>query len=106
MSKVYIVSYDLMGSENDYEELFSTLTSFPAWWHFLASTWLVVTDLNAVSVFEKLRPYIDDKANILVMEAGSDCAGWLPNKAWEWIRAQRATNGRPVSHSTVEASSL
>lgn len=86
MSKTYMVSYDFEGPTERYQELFDALPGFPAWWHFLDRTWLIATDLDARGLYQQLRPYIDDEANLLIMEVGNDWAGWLPKKALEWIQ--------------------
>lgn len=89
MSKIYVVSYDFKYFKDRYYSLFEELKRFPAWWHFLDGTWLISTDLDAQALFQKLRPHLDEEANLLVVEAGEEFAGWLPKKAWEWINLHR-----------------
>jgi len=101
MTKIYVITYDFYRPMDCYLSLFRELTLFPKWWHFLADTWLVATDLDAKGILEKLRPHIDDESNLLIVEAGEDFAGWLPKKAWDWIRLHRsrATSKAPLGTS-------
>lgn len=86
MRKAYLVTYDHKGPATQYASLFETLKSFPGWWHYIDSTWIVVADSDARGVYEKLKPSLDNDINLLVVEVGSERAGWLPKKAWEWIK--------------------
>lgn len=100
MKKVYVVSYDFHQPDpTRYEGLFSALKGFAGWWHFLSGTWLVATELPASQIFERLRPHIDEKVNILILEAGRDFSGWLPKEAWEWIKANQSQSPVPSRNS-------
>src|SRR6266702_4411987 len=91
MTKIYVVSYAFKDSVEQHLSFFDELKSFEAWWHFIDGTWLVVSDLTAKEISSKLRPHITDSDNLLVLEAGTDCSGWLPVEAWLWINTQRKT---------------
>jgi len=83
---VYLVSYDLNRPKQDYQKLYDRLKSHAAWWHYLDSTWLVSTSKSASELFERIQPAIDDNDSVLVIDVGRDYAGWLPKKAWDWIK--------------------
>ena len=82
---VYVVSYDLRKPGRDYKGLFDELQVSPSWWHYLESTWLIVTTESANELYNRLRTHLDQDDSILVIQAGADRQGWLPKKAWEWI---------------------
>lgn len=87
MTKVFFVTYDLMGNDTDrYVSFFEALTKFSGWWHYLNETWLIATDLTAAQLYHRLSEHLDERVHILVMETGREFAGWLPKTAWEWIR--------------------
>lgn len=87
MKKVYIITYDHDGPTEDLADLFAELKSFAAWWHYIDGTWLVVVeDLDAGGIYRRLKPVLPPGVNILVIEAGADRQGWLPRKAWAWIK--------------------
>ena len=88
---VFNISYDLNKPCQDYEELYEAIKELGSWWHYLDSTWLVSTNLNASQIFSKLKEHIDANDNILVISVGNDYSGWLPKKAWEWIKDKLST---------------
>ncbi|GAA4168017.1 SinR family protein [Sphingobacterium ginsenosidimutans] len=86
MSKVYVVSYDLNKSGQDYEGLYGELKKSPAYWHYLDSTWLIYTSESANELYDRIGGHIDRNDLALVIEVRRNYQGWLPEKAWEWIR--------------------
>lgn len=106
MTKLYVVTYDFAEPDSDRYAAFSdALAASFDWWHWLKDTWLVATDLTAAEVFGKLRPLLDDRVNILVLEAGRDVAGYLPKKAWPWIE-ERLNGAGPVAAMRPEPAQL
>jgi hypothetical protein len=92
VSKVYVVSYDFKEPVPwQLEEFYQVLKSFPAWWHFIEGTWLIKTDHDAKGIYSLLKPFMNRDVNLLILEAGMDAAGSLPQRAWEWIQENRAS---------------
>jgi hypothetical protein len=85
MAKAYSINYDLKAPGRDYSGLYEAIKKY-TWWHYLESTWLIVTNDNVQSVWDKLSPHVDKNDNMLIIEVGKDRQGWLPEKAWEWIK--------------------
>jgi hypothetical protein len=85
MSTVYMVAYDLRKPGQDYVGIYKVLQSFQSWWHYLDSTWLIVTDLDPDGIFARLAPHLDSNDNLIVMEVANRKGGWLPQQAWQWI---------------------
>lgn len=85
---IYSVNYDLKSPGQDYKALHEAIKSCGVWWHYLGSTWLVDTNLDASGVYEKISPYIDGNDWVLVIAVTSDYEGWLPKKAWDWIKSR------------------
>jgi len=86
---ILIVTYDLRGAAGSYEEFFDTLKSQDSWSHYLRSTWLISTDKGPKEMFEELRPFLRSGDHLLIVRLSNkreDREGWLPKKAWEWIR--------------------
>ena len=86
---LYLISYDLIEPNRDYKGLFDELKTSNKWWHFLESTWIIKTSENADEIFERLKHNLDKNDNLLVIEAGTKSQGWLPPKAWDWIKTNR-----------------
>ena len=85
---VYVVSYDLRKPGQDYKGLFDELEASSSWWHYLESTWLIETPADANQLYNRLAKHLDQGDSILVIQAGIDRQGWLPKKAWEWIKRE------------------
>ncbi len=83
---VLLVSYDLKKPGKDYSDLYQTLKKAKKWWHYLDSTWLLVTDLSPKAWLEKIKPAIDENDFVLIIQVTNNYSGWLPKEAWEWIR--------------------
>lgn len=83
----YCITYDLKQPGRNYEPLYDAIKSVGIWWHFLDSTWLVSTTLNAQDIWARLAPAIDSSDLLLVIEVRKQSQGWLPNDAWTWIQA-------------------
>ena len=69
---------------------FSDICPTNSWWHYLPTTWLVDTELSPEDFYRELKPRLLDGDHILITGLSRDCYGWLPKKAWEWIRRHEA----------------
>ncbi len=85
MRKAYAINYDLSAPNRDYSGLYESIKSFPNWWHYLESTWLIVTVNTPSQIWEKLKPHIDDDDSLLIIEVRDNVSGWMTKKAWNWI---------------------
>lgn len=86
---IYSINYDLKRPGQNYDALHEAIKGCGAWWHYLGSTWLVDTNLNAKGVWDRLSPHVDKNDNMLIVGITRDYSGWLPQAAWDWIN-QRA----------------
>ena len=87
---IYAINYDLKKPGQDYKGLYEAIKGCGAWWHYLGSTWLVDTKLNAEGIWKRLEPHFDKNDRALVIGVTRDCQGWLPKEAWAWINDRRA----------------
>jgi Fe-S cluster biosynthesis and repair protein YggX len=85
MSKAYSITYDLRQPGRDYTNLYEEIKKSPKWWHYLESTWMIITEESANQVWERIRPYIDKNDYLLIIGVRNDVQGWLPKDAWDWI---------------------
>ena len=82
---LYAINYDLKQPGRDYESLYDAIKSCGAWWHYLESTWIVDTSLDAQEIWDKIGIHCDSNDRVLVISLSSRKQGWLPKDAWEWI---------------------
>jgi len=87
---IYEINYDLKKPGQNYPGLHEAIKSCGDWWHYLGSTWLVDTSLDAAGIWNRLAAYVDRNDSMLVNGVTKDYAGWLPNDAWEWIKIRQA----------------
>ena len=92
-----LVGYDLNKPDQDYKDLIEYLKSLGTWWHHLDSTWLVVTNLTASEMRDKLKTLVGPSDEVLVMNVTDD--DWatygFEKKANEWL--QQNTVSRRVA---------
>ncbi len=84
---LYMISYDLKSPGRDYTTLYEAIKSFGVWWHYLGSTWIIKTSQSVSQVSELIRQRLDTNDYLIVVDiTGKERDGWLPQKAWDWIR--------------------
>lgn len=85
---ILLVSYDLKAPGRDYTGLYATLKTAPSWWHYLGSTWLLYITNSDINEWQrKIKAVIDDGDSLIIVDITRQKRnGWLPQKAWEWIR--------------------
>jgi len=86
---VILITYDLNKPGKDYSKLHEAIKNISGiWWHDLTSVWLVETHFSAKQVSERLLPLIDTNDEIFVIRVFGDYSGWLPQRAWDWLRSK------------------
>ncbi|WP_353813856.1 hypothetical protein [Agromyces sp. SYSU T00266] len=82
----YLITYDLNKPGARYDDLYEAIKSYGTYCHLVDSTWIVVSNSSAKSVYEKLKPNLDSGDHIFVVDISSqDRYGWLPKNIWDWI---------------------
>jgi hypothetical protein len=83
---ILLVTYDLKQPNASYSELFDALKGEDSWAHYISSTWMIATDKSASQFSSELTPHIFSGDRLLVVKLSDDRQGWLPRKAWDWIK--------------------
>ncbi len=84
---VFLITYDLNKPGQNYNKLYDEIKKAARWWHYLDSTWIIETQISADIWQERLKKHvIDDDDYLLVIQVCDNYQGWLPEKAWEWLR--------------------
>jgi len=85
--KTYVVGYDLNKPGQNYTKLIERLQSYPNWWHYLDSTWVIKTDWTTMQLRDDLLPYIDKNDELLVVRLEGEGAWYgFEDKASVWLR--------------------
>lgn len=87
----YLICYDINKEGSAYSTANKVLTDkiksmFSVWWHHLDSTWIVVTEMSAKDIRDKLRPILDANDELLVILSGGEGA-WsgFDEKGSKWL---------------------
>lgn len=83
---IVLISYDLKGSSSEYEPLYEYLKGHKGWSHYLNSTWLIDTDKTPNNIVDDMKPLIKEGDRMIVLQFDRPYQGWLPEKAWDWIK--------------------
>ncbi|EON2012295.1 hypothetical protein ACNGYR_002119 [Serratia marcescens] len=88
----YIVTFerDAKSSYKDFHEEFTGSKSVKKWWHYITSCYLIGSNMSASAISRDFKDAAK-KHNLnlrhIVMSVDlNDRQGWLPPKAWDWIR--------------------
>jgi hypothetical protein len=87
--RIYQISYDLHKEGQNYDGLIEEIKKSPGYIKILQSSWLIATTENAYQLCNRLRTKLDDNDSIFVSRVDTDCAGWLPQSVWDWIKESR-----------------
>ena len=84
-----MVGYDLNKPDKDYKPLIEAIKKLgTSWWHYLDSTWLVVTTKTTATARDELKKHTDGNDELLVMDVTGD--GWsttgFSKEATEWLQ--------------------
>ncbi|MGN7157879.1 hypothetical protein ACTHRK_17495 [Dietzia cercidiphylli] len=83
-----LIAYDLNSPGQKYDDLIDAIKGLGAWWHHLDSTWLVRTSSSAEEVRDKLKKYIDNGDELLVVDVTGDSRAWCGFKesGSKWLK--------------------
>lgn len=89
---IFAIYYQLNITGKDYTPLFDAIKTIGPWMNYISGMWMVRTSSQTESkvIFDALIPYIDDKDYLFVVELTSNSYGFLPQNAWDWIKANSA----------------
>jgi hypothetical protein len=84
---VYMIAYDLHEGE-DYNDLIKAIKALPSggWWHYLGSTWFVISKEAAVQIHNSLKRHLLSSDKLAVVQ----CSNWgawsgFNDEASEWL---------------------
>lgn len=87
MMKIYSISYDLRQPGRNYSNLYDRIKLLDSsCQHPLESNWFIRSTKSAETIYDFLRPYIDDNDLLFVAEINSENKqGWMVRTFWNWI---------------------
>jgi hypothetical protein len=85
MNQVLLVTYDLKTPGKNYTPFYEALKLQGPWWHYLTSTWLIVTTKSSQDVYLSIASNLTVQDFVLVIPVTRPYWGYLPKEAWDWI---------------------
>ena len=85
--RAYCITYDLKVPGGDYSGLYEAIKQTGMYWHYLDSTWIVVTQETSQEIWNRLATHIDKNDYLMIIEVKDNVQGWLPKEAWDWIHS-------------------
>ncbi|WBP93195.1 hypothetical protein O6072_18460 [Mycolicibacterium neoaurum] len=83
-----LITYDLNKPGQDYDRLYEKIKGLGDWWHYLDSTWIVITYISIADVRDQLLQVMDSSDNLLILNISGDAYdGWLSKDAWDWLKS-------------------
>jgi hypothetical protein len=84
--RIVIVTYNLKGAATGYTAFYEAIKAQGTWWHYLPSTWLIVTSKTPSEITKALRVCLLTGDHLFVGTLQDGYSGWLPKDAWEWLQ--------------------
>ncbi len=88
----YVLLFD-RDDETDYKELHNKLVFLDCiknWFHYIKSSYLLISEKSTANALDKDISSIFIEKNYLLISINlKDSQGWLPSKAWDWIKKQQ-----------------
>jgi len=91
MNHVYLVTYNLKSPGKDYSAFFRELKVTGTWCHYIDSTWLIVSTEKPSEAYDRVARHLVKGDRILIIEVTSNYWGFLPKKAWDWVKRNLPT---------------
>ncbi|AFY61400.1 hypothetical protein Syn6312_2285 [Synechococcus sp. PCC 6312] len=63
---------------------------FQNWMTVLPNSFFVISDKSAKELSEVFRTFTNDQGSFIILDVKTDRNGWLPKKAWEFVRKPKA----------------
>lgn len=84
---MFLVSYDLIGPNRDYDAIFEHLKGYGTWARPLESVWIIKTDKTAKDVKLALREVTDanDKIVVLKLDPGTWSTYNIADSTTKWM---------------------
>lgn len=83
---ILLISYNLNKPGQNYTALYDAIKTSGWWWHHLDSTWIIHSTNGPKYWHEKLAPNLDPNDSIIITEIKPNYWGFLPQKAWDWLK--------------------
>lgn len=83
----YLVSYDLIGPNRDYDKIIGKIKTYSSWARVLESVWVIKTDKTATQLRDDLFSAMDGNDKLFVAQLSGSAAWYnLPEDVTSWLK--------------------
>ena len=88
---IYVVIYDRPSnfSPAKLHTFISGEKDFKDWWHFLESTYIIISSLSLNALQDKLADHFNGISFLILPVTLEAAGGMLPQQAWDWISSRK-----------------
>ena len=81
-----IVFSDSVGDKDDVKEFINSRTEFSDWYLCMSNAIFVRAKHDAKQITAIFREFTEDIGRFIVLDVDTDRSGWLPKKAWAFMK--------------------
>lgn len=83
-----IVFSDSVGNKGKIKNFVDSRPEFTNWYLCMSNAIFVRSKCTANQITDILRELTNDKGRFLVLDVETDRSGWLPKKAWKFMKSE------------------
>lgn len=81
-----LVFSDSVGSREDVKDFINSRDEIITWYLCMSNAIFIRSKLAATSLQKVFREFTNDKGRFIILDCDTDRNGWLPTKAWQFMR--------------------
>lgn len=87
---IYVITFDPHKVDaNQLHSIIDQSRLFLSWWHYVGSTYLVKSEFSSSDITDEIIKKWPKNRFFVAEIDPYNYNGWLPPKAWEWIKKHR-----------------
>lgn len=87
----YILVFDhKVGTRDEVLKFLDSRQEILNWYACLPNAVFIISNLNANRLQAMFRQFAKDEGRFIIADMDTDSDGWLPKKAWDFIKAKKA----------------
>lgn len=83
---IFIITYDLIAPDKDYQSLYDAIESYKEYTHPLESIWFVRTSSSSRDIRDYLKSYLDSNDKLFVAKIDEWASRNLPDESTKWLK--------------------
>ncbi|MGZ0708066.1 hypothetical protein ACWPKO_06980 [Coraliomargarita sp. W4R53] len=81
-----LVFSDPVGTKDEVKKVVDEMDEVTTWYLCMSNAIFIRSNYDSASLSNRFREYTKDKGRFMIIDLDTDRNGWLPKKAWEFIK--------------------